>query len=284
MERNDAVHVQGDVDATLYRTKRTFKERIDVWRDTQRRVLADERLRPAVPSTKVRYEPALAPARRTGVVVENMDSIDCGLEYKRLGHDPVVLNLADDLQAGGCVDIGSGAQEESIFRRTSLFATLSQSLYPVGDDEGVYSPDVAVIRASEAEGWRLYREPVRLAFLSVPGVKYPACDYPNCNDGPARLKQKDEARLRTKVRTMLQIAERHGHDVVVLGASGCGAWKCPAEHVAEIFRDVVEEYRGVFRSVVFAVLKQADDQAAMKAAMGIEDNYDVFRRVMHRPH
>lgn len=35
-----------------------------------------------------------------------------------------------------------------------------------------------------------------------------------------------------------QIAWIHGHDSIVLGALGCGAFKNPAEHVAVLFREV----------------------------------------------
>ena len=259
---------------------RSFHERIEAWRDTRRRVEEDAltwgKIKPP-PSIKHVFDPKRAPSAGTRVTVEDIDSIDCGLAYQALGFSPVVLNLADDCQPGGCVDIGSGAQEESLFRRTALYATLDQSMYPIGDDEGIYSPDVAVIKASEADGWAVYQQPKRMAFLTVPGVKYPRCVY--ADDKKPRLRPQDEARLRTKVRTMLQIASMHGHDAVVLGASGCGAWKCPPDHVAEIFRDVVDEYRGAFRVVAFAVKKNVDDLAPAKVAMGIEDNHTVFWRM-----
>lgn len=59
--------------------------------------------------------------------------IDCLIAYKQLqdaGNNPVVLNLADILVPGGCVESGSGAQEESIFRRSNITRTLTQDFYP----------------------------------------------------------------------------------------------------------------------------------------------------------
>jgi uncharacterized protein (TIGR02452 family) len=257
----------------------TFYERIECWKDTVRRVgQLQPQLQPP-PSIKTRLDRGDVVGRscgRTIVTVEDMDSIDCGLAYLARGYNPAVLNLADDRMPGGCVDIGSGAQEESLFRRTALCATLRLAMYPIGDDEGIYSPGVPVLKASEADGWALNDLPyVRLAFLTVPGVQYPSCVY---TGQVPRLRPEDERRLADKVRTMLQIAAAHGHDCVVLGASGCGAWKCPPDHVAEIFAGVVAEYDGAFRAVVFAILKNADDHAAAKRAVGIEDNHDVFSR------
>ena len=265
------------VDAALARRRGTFHERIECWRDTVRIVEADL-VRPP-PSVKSRFDAAAPPPAdrygrgRTAVTVEDVDSIDCGLAYAARGYRPVVLNLADDCMPGGCVDIGSGAQEESIFRRTALSATLGRELYPIGDDEGIYSPDVAVYKAAEADGWARYDVPARIAFLTVPGVKYPTCDY--VGQVP-RLRPEDERRLAVKVRTMLQIAAANEHDCVVLGASGAGAWKCPPDHVAEVFAAVVKEYDGAFRAIAFAVLKDADDNAGARRAMGIRDNYAVF--------
>ena len=56
-----------------------------------------------------------------------------------------------------------------------------------------------------------------------------------------RLKPEDCERLKIKVRLILQIAIQKGHDAVVLGALGCGAWRNPPQHVAEIFQEVLAE-------------------------------------------
>ena len=50
----------------------------------------------------------------------SVKDVDCLIACKHLldaGHNPVVLNLADILVPGGCVESGSGAQEESISGR-----------------------------------------------------------------------------------------------------------------------------------------------------------------------
>lgn len=68
---------------------------------------------------------------------------------------------------------------------------------------------------------------------------------------------------KNKIRAMLNIALFHGHDAIVLGAFGCGAYGCPPYHVALLFRSVLEnEYYGAFREVVFAIIQ---DSNAFKA-------------------
>lgn len=63
----------------------------------------------------------------------SVKDIDCLVACKQLidaGNNPVVLNLADILVPGGCVESGSGAQEESIFRRSNYMKTLTADFYP----------------------------------------------------------------------------------------------------------------------------------------------------------
>ena len=45
---------------------------------------------------------------------------------------------------------------------------------------------------------------------------------------------------------------------LVLGAMGCGAFRNPPKHIAELFRQVLNEpqYKGRFRRVVFAIINE----------------------------
>ena len=147
-------------------------------------------------------------------------------------------------------------------------------MYPIRDDEGIYAKDVVVLKESENNRWAPIEPVKRLSFLTVPGVKYPRCVYGREEGDPPRMKPVDAKRFAVKVRTMLQIAALHGHDSVVLGASGCGAWKCPPEHVAEIFRDVIAECHGAFRLVAFAIKR------VPTAGERSTSNFETFSRFL----
>ena len=72
-----------------------------------------------------------------------------------------------------------------------------------------------------------------------------------------------------------------GHDCVVFGAMGCGAWNNPPEHVAEIFAEVLAAHNGVLRAAVFAVLNLS--RAAYGGyATASASNFEVFSRVLHK--
>ena len=62
----------------------------------------------------------------------------------------------------------------------------------------------------------------------------------------------------------------------MLSAFGCGAFRNPPQHMAELFRETLgeEEFSGVFRRIVFAIL---DDHNA-QGRHSPEGNYAPFAR------
>ena len=259
--------------------------RIACWHDTKAQAEALPDPPPSLKMDAPRVAAATAFQGRYGdmvVTVEDGDSIDVGLALQAQGHRPAVLNLADDCFPGGCVDLGSGAQEESLFRRTNLCRTLTLAHYPLRDGQVVYSPAVTVLKASEADGWRPYPPHARprLAFIAGPGIRFPICVDADARTGHARLQAHDVARLEAKVRGVLHAAAAHGHDALVLGALGCGAWRSPPAHVAEVMRRVLlQEYDGAFRRVVVAILGVAPEYTTRIRAWDAPapSNLEAFR-------
>ena len=79
---------------------------------------------------------------------------------------------------------------------------------------------------------------------------------------------------KNKMRTILRIGLRHGHDSLVLGALGCGAFCNPPSHIARLFHEVFEEpeFKNKYRLISFAIL---DDHNAHRAH-NPEGNYKPF--------
>lgn len=238
---------------------------IDCWEDTKARSAL---LSPPPRSIKYEYDHdfvPIAPETTSLIQVYDMDTIDCALMFER----PLVLNMADDIYPGGWVNMGSFAQEESLFRRTNLHLTLTKDLYPVYYDEALYSPDISVLKSSELVA---YPDPApTLDFISCPAVKYPLLTEEDT------LSEEDCRQLARKIKTILQVAKIHGHDTVIFGAMGCGAWQNPAKCVARVFKEVLEEYDGWLPNYVFAILKDVEYDSESEEG---GSNYDVFKTIL----
>lgn len=250
---------------------KVFYRRVQVWKETE----AAAHQIGAPPSLKFERSQVPRPTGRlphaTRITVEDIDCLDCASDLQSRGCLPVVLNLSDDLYAGGAVESGSGAQEESLWRRTALCVTQTQEFYPlcgareeddypsIGRARGVvdliYSTGVPVLRASEAEdyAWLPPEKQWYCDFIACPALKYPVIP-PHHPAAPKDILPEDEATLTARLRLILDTAAHMGNDSVVLGAMGCGAWRTPVHAAARVFGTVLPEYDGVFREIVIAIL------------------------------
>ena len=100
------------------------------------------------------------------------------------------------------------------------------------------------MQLSESSGLK-----VKVKFMSFVACAAPKMP-PISPDG--RLLPEHEELFRMKMELVFQIAKKHGHKSLILGAWGCGAFGCPPRHVAEIFGEVIDRCRDDF-DIVFAV-------------------------------
>lgn len=193
-----------------------------------------------------------------GISVTTEDSFAAARRFER----PFVMNFANAHRAGGGFRLGARAQEESLCRCSTLYASIScptaREMYrhnnthlgPVESDYMLYSPEVCIFRDERCE---LLDEPFLAAVATVPA--------PNRRGAAMFASNREiaEAMVR-RIRIMLAIAANHGHRNLVLGAWGCGAFGNRPEEVAGHFRRVlVEEGFGrLFGKVCFAIYGRED--------------------------
>jgi uncharacterized protein (TIGR02452 family) len=230
----------------------------------------------------------------TTISVINIDCLKAAEELIKDGFEPAVLNMANRQNPGGGVVSGGGAQEENIFRRSNLFVSLYQFAdqaaqygiprsnehsYPLNRDTGgIYSPDVSVFRSSESSGYALSKQPFKAAFITVPAINSP--ELVIGEDSLYRIAPHLTEPTREKIRTILRIALNNGHECIVLGAFGCGAFRNPPGHMAQLFREVFneDEFSNSFRKVVFAII---DDHNARKSH-NPHGNFEPFRKMFEQ--
>ena len=227
------------------------------------------------------------PAIDGHTTIEVVDA-DCMLEGIRLldkGYHPAVLNMSNRQTPGGGVLNGAGAQEETVFRRTNIFRSLYQFArfaenygirrsafhYPMDQNfGGIYTPSVTVFREEEGNGFRLMEEPRELSFISVAGMNRPQLK-PDGMIVDYLLEP-----IRHKIRTILRIGLVHGHDSLVLGALGCGAFRNPPSQIARLFHEVLmeKEFADKYRHISFAILEDHNSHREHNR----EGNYLPFKR------
>ena len=219
----------------------------------------------------------------TLVEVLNMDCLDAiELLYKK-GCRPALLNMASRRNPGGGVVTGAGAQEETLFRRTNLFRSLyqfspyaeqygirrSQHQYPLDKNYGgIYTSGVICFRESEQNGYALKEIPNQFSVITVAGMNRPDLTP----DG--KIADHHVEPIKNKIRTIFRLGLLHGHDALVLGALGCGAFRNPPRHVARLFHEVMDEseFKNKYCRIIFAIL----DDHNTHQSHNPEGNYKPF--------
>ena len=188
-----------------------------------------------------------------------------GAAARRLARDRDVclLNFASAKKPGGGFLNGARAQEEDLARSSALYFCLREhreyyesnlaSDSAFYTDHIIYSPRVPFFRDDQL---RLMEEPFLASVLTAPA--------PNASvvgADRAELKQCAEQRAHK----FLQVAAHHEERHLVLGAWGCGVFANNPDDVADALWAALDEMRGAFDSVVFAVYDHSADLANLRA-------------------
>lgn len=181
---------------------------------------------------------------------------------KDLAREPggvVLLNFASAKNPGGGFLGGAKAQEEEVCRCSGLYPLLARrseyyeanralrsALYT---DYSIYSRDVPFFKT--ATNHELLEEPFVASVITAPAPNAGAL-MQNEPAAMGRIRETFERRWRN----VLALAEAKGHETVLLGAWGCGAFhndpEVAASTVAHWLR-VSPRFKGSFARVVFAI-------------------------------
>jgi uncharacterized protein (TIGR02452 family) len=204
------------------------------------------------------------PDRPTRIEVVNASTLEVARGLAGKGHRVAALNFASAKNPGGGFLTGAQAQEESLARASGLYAMLlGDPMYdhhrarkdPLYTTWVIYSPDVPVFRLDEGQ---LLDEPYFCSFLTSPAVNVGALRH--------RDRRGDEIRrvMQERIERVLAVAALHGHEVLVLGAWGCGVFQNDPEQIAELFQTALaERFHGTFTHVVFAVLDSSGEKRSL---------------------
>lgn len=192
----------------------------------------------------------------TSIRVWNCDTLVGAKRMIEEGLKPLVLNMASNFVAGGGVRKGSRAQEECLFRRSNYFLTLDtrrlpRHTYPLEHSTAIYSPGVYVVKGTDNSILNK-EERFYVDFIAIAGLRRPKLN----NLKTSFLFDNDRVLLKERVERIYQVGIDQGHDSMLLGALGCGAFKNPVEEVVQVFKEVGVKYDGYFKQIDFAVLSE----------------------------
>ena len=161
-------------------------------------------------------------------------------------HDlPACLNFASHKRPGGGyakvreLRMPIKTQEEDLFRRSDLPEIMDNAEvrehYPLRGAAGLYC--TAMVDKDKHLNPVI---PFRVGIITVPAVVDPAPD--------------DLALVERKVVRILDIAAEHGHEVLVLGAWGCGVFHNEPRLIAGLFKKhLTGDFEGAFERVIYAI-------------------------------
>lgn len=204
------------------------------------------------------------------------DVADAGYQLQKQGYNPVILNMASSFCPGGGWRKGTTAQEESLFYRSMYYLALedpwkmnknSLQYYPLQMYSAIYTPNVFFYRNKQLDGYKIlpYEECGFISCLAIAAIRNPELN----KDGLYR--PSDRRVMIEKIKGIFKIALLKGHDSVVVSALGAGAYHNPPEQVAQIFREVIPEFRKYFKRITFAIL----DYRGSK-------NFEIFESILRK--
>lgn len=206
--------------------------------------------------------------KNCAIFLADMDSFRAAMCFA----PSLVMNFANAIHPGGGFLNGAKAQEESLCRASTLYASLSspeaskmyqynqENLDPLDSDYMLLSPNVCVFRDEENN---LLDEPYHTAVFTIPA--------PNKRGRAALVSQlKIDVVMKDRLRKFFYAAAYSGYRNLVLGAWGCGAFGHDAETVAGYFYDILitENFAELFDTIIFAILHGEKKIAAFRKVFG----------------
>lgn len=204
---------------------------------------------------------------KTEIVFRNKTTIEALLEES--GLRVCLLNFASAKNPGGGFLGGASAQEESLARSSSLYASLTKddTMYTYNrgratylySDYMIYSPDVVFWMNDEGE---LFHRPFIADVLTAPAPNKGAMVQ---NNRPEQILELENV-FRNRMDKMFRLAASQKAECLILGAWGCGVFRNEPEFVAACFEKLLATtYRNVFRKVVFAVYDRSKTKSSYTA-------------------
>ncbi|KAL0225802.1 hypothetical protein P9112_013126 [Eukaryota sp. TZLM1-RC] len=204
------------------------------------------------------------------------DCLECAISIKPNRNRVVgVLNMANEEHPGGGYLTGASAQEESLFRRTTLGAALDPEQYggqvvsgqrvaypwKTAKIDVVVTENVEIFKTTEATGCQLLEKPQRVTIISTAAPQEPEIsEVENFGEDYAHF---DDLQLLYKRWTCVFLAAiKHGITHLVICPLGCGAFRNPIPGAMTVLSFVLSIFHKFFDSIIFSGFSDQLNQCA----------------------
>ena len=250
-------------------------------KDGRKHFLPGEKFRDAIvviPEDIPKFVEDLNRASTEGSAEISITDEDSFTAAGRIGGKTLVMNFANARYPGGGFLSGANAQEESLCRESTLYASLSseksREMYdynnlhrnPCKYNAMILSPNVCVFRDINDE---LLKKPFPTSVITIPAL--------NKNGDSKNIPQDtiDEV-MKSRLRNMFITAAHFEYKNLILGAWGCGAYGNDPETVAEYFCELIfdEHFERFFDNIVFAIFDRGEKRN-LKAFRKVFNEYEA---------
>ncbi len=195
------------------------------------------------------------------LIIANMDCVELArlvsISAKEKYGDNYIclLNMANDSKPGGGYMKGARAQEEMLFRRSSL-PLLQETLENryinknllLSEHRCVVVKDVDFFRKTANCDYE-FETPVKIDVLFMAAINTPNLSPQN------EIFGKELESTQRRIEMIFKVAIIRGYKAICLGALGCGAFNNPPRQIASIFKKACDKYGKYFREIFFAILE-----------------------------
>lgn len=203
--------------------------------------------------------------KETNIILCDLDSVSAIFEYK--DEITAVLNFSSYKNPGGMFMKGSKAQEECLCHESYLYNVLREMHDFYAWNNQHKNKALYLNRALYTESV-LFERDDQYAYCDVLTCAAPnktaAQKYCNVSD-----KENSEV-LKSRINFVMNVAAYSGAKTLILGAYGCGVFGQNPHEVATIFKEIIDKYPKVFKTIVFAIPNKNTE------------NYKAFKEVFNK--
>ena len=203
----------------------------------------------------------------TNIQILNGSTIKA-IENAPKGLKTAVLNFASAKNPGGGFLGGASAQEESLARSSSLYASQTKDwqMYNYNRGESTFLYSDYMIYSPETlfwfdDGGNTFAQPLVVDVITSPAPNKGAMLQ---HDRQSEMAQIEKV-FKSRIEKVLALAVVNKVETIILGAWGCGVFRNEPADVANYFKEIIEnQFRHSFKEIIFAIYDSSEKKANFK--------------------